>query len=102
MHRETKKAPGVPGLSRKHPNLGIKVPQTLRYYPTAQIRQGADRISAPTRPILRRKAGRDLSSAPLRRQAQMTNRLTPHLPRGSVPADTQRQKKAPGVPGLPR
>jgi hypothetical protein len=48
MHRETKKAPGVPGLSRKHPNLGIKVPQTLRYYPTAQIRQGADRVSAPT------------------------------------------------------
>jgi len=41
MHRELKKAPGVPGLSRKYPNLGIKVPQTLRYYPTAQ---GADRV----------------------------------------------------------
>jgi hypothetical protein len=38
--------------------------QTLRYYPNAQIRQGADRVSAPTagdsnrRPGLSQRAGR--------------------------------------------
>jgi hypothetical protein len=36
-----------------------------------QIGQGADRTSAPARPIVRRKAGRDVSSAPMR-MTQMT------------------------------
>src|SRR5262245_50420838 len=36
-------------------------PQTSRYYPKAQIRQGADRVSAPTRRCV--ATGRDLSSA---------------------------------------
>src|SRR6516225_11366979 len=30
------------GVSSKHLALGIKVPQTPRYHPTAQIRQGAE------------------------------------------------------------
>ena len=38
-------------------HLGIKVPQTLRYYHRAQIRQGADRVSAPTRRSPLRQAG---------------------------------------------
>src|SRR5262249_54750928 len=33
----------------------------LTYYPKAQIRQGADRVSAPTRPVVRRKAGQGLA-----------------------------------------
>jgi hypothetical protein len=37
---------------------GPKVPRRPQYYPKAQIRQGADRVSAPTRPVVRRKAGR--------------------------------------------
>jgi len=35
----------------------LKNPQTLRSYPKAQIRQGADRASAPTRRLVVRRAG---------------------------------------------
>ena len=35
----------------------LKNPQTLRSYPKAQITQGADRVSAPTRRGWGRRAG---------------------------------------------
>src|SRR5262249_30607330 len=35
-----------------------------RYYSEAQMTQGADRINAPTRLVVRRKAGRDLPPTP--------------------------------------
>ena len=55
-----KKAPGTSEAFKELTNPGIKAPRTLRYYPKAQIRQGADRVSAPARLVARRKAGRGL------------------------------------------
>jgi hypothetical protein len=48
-----KKAPGVPGppvVSNKGETLeGPESSLGVRYYPKAETRQGADRVSAPTR-----------------------------------------------------
>jgi hypothetical protein len=44
-----KKAPGTPGLGDNLRRMSSAPHQTLRCYPKAQIRQGADRVSAPTR-----------------------------------------------------
>jgi hypothetical protein len=54
----------------------------------------------PDPPGCEAQGGPGLVTYPVRRQAQMTNCLTQWLAAGSVPADTQRQKKAPDVPGL--
>jgi hypothetical protein len=52
MHTETKKAPGVPGLpvvpTKGETLEDLSLSRRPRYYPNAQIRQGADRVSAPT------------------------------------------------------
>jgi hypothetical protein len=54
--QEVKKAPVVrPGLSKEmsmKEHLGINVPQTPRYYPKAQIRQGTDRDRGTPCPMI--------------------------------------------------
>src|SRR5262249_37869352 len=55
-----------PNINAHQSSLPVRCPPIYRETkkaPGAQIRQGADRVNAPTRPVVRRKAGRDLSFA---------------------------------------
>jgi hypothetical protein len=73
--------------------------QTLRYYPSAQIRQGADRVKSPDPPRL---AGRDLprrTRGDGARHDQLTN--ASGLSSVRCPPIHREIKKAPGLlPGL--
>src|SRR5262249_47625597 len=70
----------------------LSTDESRSVYPTAQIRQGADRVSAPT--AGKGTDGRDLPQAPVRGRGRATE-PTRGLAAGWVPADTQRAKRKP-------